>query len=87
MVYPPLRVQMLGKFSLAWGDTELNDADNRMKKIWLLLAYLIYRRSVVSPEEITALLWEGDDLPENTSGALKTIFYRARTLLNKLGNK
>lgn len=85
MVYPPLRVQMLGKFSLAWGDTELNDADNRMKKIWLLLAYLIYRRSVVSPEEITALLWEGDDLPENTSGALKTIFYRARTLLNKLG--
>ena len=33
MVYPPLRVQMLGKFSLSWGDTELNDADNRMKKI------------------------------------------------------
>ena len=80
-----IQIQMLGKFSLSWGDTELNDADNRMKKIWLLLAYLIYRRSVVSPEEITALLWEGDDLPENTSGALKTIFYRARTLLNKLG--
>ena len=85
MEYPSLRVQMLGKFSLYWGDTELNDADNRMKKVWLLLAYLIYRRSTVTPDEITALLWEGDDVPDNTAGALKTIFYRARTLLNKLG--
>ena len=87
MVHPTLHVQMLGKFSLRWGDAELNDSDNRMKKVWLLLAYLIYRRTTVSPEEVTALLWEGDDVPENTSGALKTMFYRARTLLGKLGEE
>lgn len=85
MDHPVLHIQMFGKFSLRWGDAELNDSDNRMKKVWLLLAYLIYRRTAVSPDEVAALLWEGDDAPENTSGALKTMFYRARTLLNKLG--
>ena len=85
MNHATLQIQMFGKFSLRWNGTELNDSDNRMKKVWLLLAYLIYRRAVVSPDEVTALLWEGEEAPENTSGALKTLFYRVRTLLNKLG--
>ena len=85
MDHTPLRIQMFGKFSLRWNGAELNDSDNRMKKVWLLLAYLIYRRTVVSPDEVAALLWEGETAPENISGALKTMFYRARTLLNKFG--
>ncbi len=79
-----LQIQMLGGFSIRWGDHKINDADNRMRKVWLLLAYLIYRRVPVTPEEIISLLWEGDDSLSNPAGALKTMLYRARTLLNQL---
>ena len=46
-----LQVRMLGSFSIRWMDNaELSDNSNRMRKIWLLLAYLIYRRACVSQE-------------------------------------
>ena len=86
MNYPEFRVHMFGTFSLRWNGLEISDTDNRMKKIWLLLAYLIYRRAPVSQEELTALLWENEEDRGNPAGALKTMFYRARTLLNKLGD-
>ena len=40
-----LKVTMLGTFSLTLGDNRLDDGSNRMKKVWLLLAYLIYHRN------------------------------------------
>ena len=40
-----LQVRMFGKFSIRKGDQEINDNDNRSKKVWLLLAYMIYCRS------------------------------------------
>ena len=49
MDHSVLHIQMLGKFSLRWGDAELNDSDNRMKKVWLLLAYLIC--ALIIPEK------------------------------------
>ena len=85
MDYPALHIRMLGGFSIRWGETELSDSDNRMRKVWLLLAYLIYRRTVVTPEEVTTLLWDGEEEHANPSGSIKTMFYRARTLLNRLG--
>ena len=39
-----LKVQMLGTFSIMLGDAKVDDSSNRSKKIWLLLAYLIYHR-------------------------------------------
>ena len=39
-----LKVTMLGTLSLSWGGQTLDDSSNRMKKVWLLLAYLIYNR-------------------------------------------
>ena len=86
MGYSDLRVQMLGGFSLSWNGRTIHDSDNRMKKVWLLLAYLIYRRTSVSQDEILSLLWESNQSRDASAGALKNIFYRARTLLNGLGD-
>ena len=85
MGFPALQVQMLGRFALKAGNSELNDSDNRSKKIWLLLAYMIYcRNRVVSQEELVDLLWSGEKGSINPANALKTMFHRARSMLNKL---
>lgn len=80
-----LIVKMLGEFSLKSGDTEINDGANRSRKIWLLLAYIIYNRNrPVSSEELFSLLWEEEESSSNPGNALKTMFHRLRNLLNEL---
>ena len=80
-----LQVRMLGSFSIRMGEQEINDSDNRSKKVWLLLAYMIYCRSrSISQEELVGLLWNGDESSSNPFNALKTMFHRVRTSLNQL---
>ena len=80
-----LKVQMLGTFSIMLGDAKVDDSSNRSKKIWLLLAYLIYNRDrMVSQEELIQLLWNDDEENDNPNGALKTAFWRARQMLEPL---
>ncbi|MBQ7777966.1 MAG: bacterial transcriptional activator domain-containing protein [Oscillibacter sp.] len=79
------QVRMLGTFSIRKGDQEINDSDNRSRKIWLLLAYMIYCRSrAISQEELVNLLWSDEDGSSNPLNALKTMFHRARASLNQL---
>lgn len=80
-------IRMLGEFSIQSGDVEISDKDNRSRKIWLLLAYMIYcRNQPVSQDKLITLLW-GEDAENsaNPANALKTMFHRARTLLDQLG--
>ena len=80
-----LRIRMLGEFSLSSGTQVMNDSDNRSKKVWLLLAYMIYYRSrPISQEELVNLLWGEEDRSINPLNALKTMFHRVRTALNQL---
>ena len=81
-----VRVNMLGEFSLTCGDRSVSDRENRMKKVWLLLAYLIRCRSRVTPqEEFFSLLQSsaGDDAAD-PNGRMKAMFYRARTMLDRV---
>lgn len=79
-----LIVKMFGNFSLQMDDVKISANDNRSKKIWILLAYLLYRRDrVVSRRELIQLLW-GDTEISNPENTLKITFYRLRTLLNQL---
>ena len=49
---------MLGAFSIELDGKRMDDSGNRSKKVWLLLAYMIYcRNRPVSQEELTSLLW------------------------------
>ena len=67
------------------GDQEINDGDNRSRKIWLLLAYMIYCRArTISQEELVNLLWSDDEGSSNPLNALKTMFHRLRTMLSQL---
>ena len=58
MAQEPIKVCMLGEFSLQNGSVGVNDGDNRTKKVWLLLAYMIYCRGrTTTPDELVELLW------------------------------
>lgn len=81
----PLQIQMLGEFSMKSGSGQLDDGSNRSRKVWLLLAYMIYnRRRPLPQEELAGLLWSDDASSANPANALKTILHRVRATLNQL---
>lgn len=82
-----LNVKMLGSFSIERGGICVDDHSNRMRKVWLLLAYLIYsRNSRVTQDSLLSLLRSsGSDDAADPNGRIKAMFYRARTMLNQLG--
>ena len=62
MDFQRITVQMLGSFAVRQGDREIGDHSNRMRKVWLLLAYLIYHRNTpVTQEHYLSLLGGKDD--------------------------
>ena len=67
---PVLQIQMLGRLSIRLGGHEINDGDNRSRKIWLLLAYMIYNRSrSISQDELVDLLWGEEQRSSNPVNA------------------
>ena len=84
-----LNVSMLGSFRLTLNGQELDDNSNRMKKVWLLLAYLIYsRKNRLTQEQFVSLI-QGSDVGQvdDPASRLKALFYRARTMLDQLGDQ
>ena len=81
----PIQIQMLGDFSLQVGENKVSDNDNRSKKVWILLAYMLcHRGRVISAKELIELLWGDDPASSNPENALKITFHRVRTMLNRL---
>ena len=80
-----LQIQMFGGLSLRAGETVITDRDNRSRKVWHLLAYLITRRSrPVAQNELIETLWGDDPTLDNPESALKVTLHRARQLLDRL---
>ncbi len=80
-----LKVQMLGGFSLAYGESRVDDTQNRSKKVWALLAFLLCNHGrTISQKELIDLLWSDDTETVNPANALKTTLHRVRALLDKL---
>jgi len=79
-----LNVKMLGNFTIELDGKSINDSSNRMRKVWLLLAYLIYSRNYSLTQDNYLSLLQGSDRDDagDPSSRLKAMFYRARTLLN-----
>lgn len=81
----PIHIRMLGEFSIRCGEHVISDNDNRTRKIWSLLAYLICQRGrVISQKKLIELLWGDDPASSNPENALRITFHRARTMLNQL---
>lgn len=80
-----LSIRMLGAFSIQAGENTVSDRDNRTKKIWTLLAYLICQKGQpVSQRKLIELLWGDEPASANPENVLRITLHRARTLLNQL---
>jgi len=80
-----LQVQMLGEFVVSTQSARISDRDNRSRKMWVLLAYLLYhRRRTVTQDELIRLLWNEAEEGKNPAGALKVVLHRIRAMLDKL---
>ena len=82
---PTIYIKTLGGFSLRVGDKEITDHSNQSKKPWCLLEYLVvFQKKSISPGELINIVW-ADDPGVNPGGALKTLMFRSRRLLEPLG--
>ena len=82
-----LQVNMLGEFSISETSNNISNTSNRSRKVWSLIAYLVYHRgNVIRQSELIGCLWGENQDSANPTGALKTLLYRARTELDNLWN-
>ena len=78
-------VHMLGSFTLRAGDNVISEDQNRSKKVWTLLAYLIcHRGTAVSQKKLIELLWGDDPASSNPENALRITLHRLRSQLDGL---
>ena len=76
-----LWVRMMGELSMNWEENSVSGG--RSRKVWLLIAFLIWNRErTVSEKELIQLIWQEEGM--NQSNALKTLFHRARAALEPL---
>jgi len=81
---PEIYVTMLGDFSVTMDGLSISDHDCQSKKPWIILEYLIaFRKRNISNDELINLIWAGDR-SRNPQGALKTLVFRSRQLLDPL---
>ena len=81
----PIQIRTLGEFSLRCGENIVSDAENRSKKVWVLLACLITNQNrPVSQQKLTELLWGEDASSSNPENALRITLHRLRALLDGL---
>lgn len=82
---PTLQVQMLGQFTLRYGDRTISDSDDRSRRVWSLLAYMLYNHGrSFAQEELIHLYWSNNEKSADPGNALKSIFHCIRTALDKL---
>lgn len=85
MHFYTLKIKMFGDFSLEYNNKKVSDYDNRSKKVWILLAYLVYyRHKAIPKEEIINLLWHNEKKFSDTNNLLKAVFHRLRKFLENL---
>ncbi len=82
----PLYVTMLGSFCVKSEHGSIDEHSNRMRKVWLLLAYLIYtRRSRITQNDLLSVIQGADSSEvEDPAGRLKALLYRSRAMLDGL---
>lgn len=82
-----IKIQLLGSLTLEKNGIQINDSDNRSKKLWLLMSYLFLNHNQkISQEKLISVMWPNDTLGSNPTNALKTLFHRTRTILDTLGD-
>ena len=82
---PILKVKLFGGCSLFLGENTIGDDENRSKKAWGVLCYLLINRGrLVSSKELFDAVWQEEE-QDNPTGALKTLVFRVRRMLDAAG--
>lgn len=81
-----IKIRFFGTFTIAYGDRSISEGDNRSKKLWKLLEYIVANRERHIPqEELVTLLWGEEIFGDNPMSSLKTLLHRVRNTLDQLG--
>lgn len=78
-------IKTFGGFSMSYAGRTISDQDNRSKKLWIILEYLIafHDRSIPRSTMID-LIWSDESSSLDPENALKTSLHRVRSLLDEL---
>lgn len=78
-------VNTLGEFTIRCGDNVISDTETRSRKVWNLLAYLIYNHERSIPQQkLIDLLWGDDSSSADPKNVLRITLHRARAVLDQL---
>ena len=81
----PIVIRFFGTFSIQHSDVVISENDNRSKKLWKLLEYILQNRGRQIPqEELLRLLWSESSMGDNPMSSLKTLLHRVRNTLDQL---
>ena len=81
----PIKICMLGEFTLQWNTQILRASDNRSKRIFGLLAFLIcHRGQPISQYKLIEQLWPDSAEITNPENTLRILLHRARNQLEQL---
>ena len=81
----PIVIRFFGTFTIQHGDAVICESDNRSKKLWKLLEYIVQNRGRQIPqEELLRLLWSEESMGDNPMSSLKTLLHRVRNTLGQL---
>ena len=76
-----LRIEMLGGFVIADDSNRITEQEKRSSKIWKLLEFLVINRhKAVSQDELIDVFFDSDFVG-NPGSSVRTLVYRARSLL------
>lgn len=81
----PLRIKMLGAFSVYYGDAVVVSEYSRESKAIHLLQFLLMRRGRPVPQEELINTFLADDDSLNPQNALKNLIYRVRKMFDSAG--
>ena len=80
-----IHVCTLGSFTLRCGENLISAENNRSRKVWSLMAYLIcHRGTTVSQKKLIELLWGDDPASSNPENVLRITLHRLRSQLDQL---
>ena len=80
-----LSVKTFGGFSMTYGDKTISDQDNRSKKLWIILEYIIaFHDRNIPQSTIIDLIWNEESISTDPENALKTALHRIRGMIGEL---
>lgn len=76
---------MLGDFTISIDGKSISDNNNRSKKVWSFIAYLIYNRTKsINPQQLIEVFCGNSSSYSNPATAIKALIFRARAELDNL---